>query len=305
MQSLFFRNVKIQVLFAILVLSPYIVHAREVVLLTGAARGIGASIANRLAASGDYMVYAGVRTMSNTELCNSPNLRMLVLDVTSDEQVKDAVATIIAAEGRVDALINNAGLGLYGSVESNSIPQAKALFDVNYFGAMRITQEVLPWMRKQEKGRIIQIGSRCGFRPIPSLTVYCASKAALLNTSEGMAATLSPFGVLVSIVEPGPVNTKFDFQATSGDRFQPEQDPYHAMFKAADLLAPPPGQALGSGAQEPEEIAAIVEEVLRTQNPHLRYQTSQRIRDLAAMRAVDPTGDKNVAEIKEILETGL
>lgn len=290
-------------LFFLAIFNTIPVYGYEVVLVTGASRGIGASIANNLAQWPErYKVYAGVRATSNSaQLITSDNLQAIVLDVTDDRSVAKAVKYILEQEGHLDVLVNNAGIMMYGSHENLTIKEAKKIFDVNYFGMLRVTQEVLEPMREQKKGRIIQIGSRSGFRPLPSLSVYGDSKAALLSASQIMAVTLTPWDIKISVVEPGPVLTELDANSPYGSRLKQAHDPFHAIFKRVDLLAPEPGAALGSGAQQAEEIAMVVQHVIETPEPHLRYQTTDKIQGQAAQRAVDPSGNKDVEELRSIL----
>ena len=274
--------------------------ALEVVLVTGASRGIGAAIINRLATQG-YKVYAGVRENSLKAHLTSECIQLVTLDVTNDQSVAAAVAGILEKEGHIDILVNNAGIMMYGSHENTAIDEAKNVFEVNYFGPLRMAHAVLPSMRAKKKGRIIQIGSRSGFRPLPSLSVYADSKAALLSASQIMAATLTPWNIKVSVIEPGPVNTDLDSISPYGSQLNKDDDPYRDIFGRVDLLAPALGQALGSGAQHPDEIAEIVQMVIETIEPALRYQTTENIQNQAAQRAVDPSGNTDVAEIRRIL----
>lgn len=283
-------------------------YSYEVVLVTGASRGIGASIANQLASDkfNRYKVYAGVRNLSSkNELIPSANLQITELDVIYDQSIAVVLQEILQEEGRIDVLINNAGIMAYGSHENVLIDEAKKMFEVNYFGVIRVTQAVLPSMREHHKGRIIQIGSRSGFRPLPSLSVYGDSKAALLSASQSMAATLTPWNIKVSVIEPGPVMTDLDANSPYCSRLNRCEDPFFEIFKQADLLAPPPGSTLGAGAQLPSEIAEIVQRVIETDEPALRYQTTDNIRMQAAKRSVDPTGNSDVEELREILFGGL
>ena len=302
MSKYYFRNFSLKLFvapFVFILGFSSIGFCSQVVLVTGASRGIGASIANRLANNG-YVVYAGVRDNSTRNNLQA-SVRPIVLDVTDDSSVNKAVQKITDEEGHVDVLINNAGVMSYGSHENIRIDEAKWLFDVNYFGVLRVTQAVLEGMRERKNGQIIQIGSRSGFRPLPALSVYADSKAALLSASKVMAANLKPWNIKVSVVEPGPVLTELDANSPYGTRLEKDHDPYYEIFGAADLLPPPPGAALGPGAQEPEEIAEIVQRVIETPSPSLRYQTTDSIRNQAAKRAVDPTGDSDVEELVQIL----
>jgi len=130
------------------------------------------------------------------------------LDVTDDDLVQMAISNILQEDKRIDALINNAGYGVIGAEECVTIDEAQQLFNVNYFGVLRLTQAVLPTMRQQRAGHIINISSGVGVHSFPGL-IYSASKFALESMSESLAATLSPWNIKVSIVEPGFVKTKW------------------------------------------------------------------------------------------------
>ncbi len=286
---------KFLILTAIFCSLCFAIQAREVVLITGASRGIGAKTADLLANEG-YTVYAGMRKIDPNKITSQENLNPILLDVTDDQSVKLAIQKILEREGRIDVLVNNAGVEIYGSMENVTIEEAKQLFDVNFFGAMRVTQAVLPIMRDQNQGKIIQISSRSGFRPLPSLSVYAASKFALEGLSETMAALLKPWNISVTLVEPGPVNTELDFLAPYGSKLPRERDPYFALFNNAGLLDP-----VSPIAQQPEDIAHIVHEVIEMDSPPLRMQTTPAIKKLAALRLVDITGNSNVEEWKPIL----
>ncbi len=161
---------------------------------------------------------------------------------------------------------------------------------------MRMTQAVLPIMRDQKQGKIIQMSSRSGFRPLPSLSIYAASKFALEGVSETMAATLKPWNIAVSLIEPGPVKTDLDFTSPYGTRLTQDEDPYLELFTKAGLLDP--NSPL---AQEPEEIAALVQKIIETEIPHFRYQTADYIKTQAEKRFCDITGDTAIAEWAQVL----
>ena len=275
-------------------------QAGPVVVLTGASRGIGFAIAKRLSAAG-YTVYAAKRVTSTMQHLSGlskdyPNLHVIDIDVTIQEQIDSAIKTIYEKEGRIDILINNAGIEYWGSIENISIDEAKDLFEVNYFGPTRMCQAVLPIMRKQKSGRIIQIGSRGGFRPVPSLSVYSATKFALEGISETMAVTLKPWNIFVSLIEPGPVKTELDFLAPYGSKLDKNDDPYAAIFERAGLLDPN-----SPIAQEPDEIACIVQDAIEARCPLFRYQTTDSIRRQAGFRMVDITGLSHLEEWNKVL----
>ena len=287
----------IPLLFRILLLAicclASVAGAREVALVTGASRGIGAAIADLLAKEG-YAVYAGARSVPSTE--ERENIHWVQLDVTDQESVDRAVQTVIDNEGRVDVLVNNAGIMFYGSVENVAIEEAERIFDVNFFGVIRMTQAVLPHMRDKKKGRIIQISSRSGFRPLPSLSVYAASKFALEGLSETAAALLKPWNISVSVIEPGPVATELDFTSPYGSGLPIEEDPYREIFEGSGLLDPN-----SPIVQSAEEIASIVQKAIEAEKPLFRYQTTENIQKQAGRRLVDITGNSSVDEWDAIL----
>jgi NAD(P)-dependent dehydrogenase (short-subunit alcohol dehydrogenase family) len=276
------------------------IFANPVVLVTGASRGIGYAIANLLAHE-KYTVYAGVRETSSLKLVteareqNPEHFHIISLDVTDQKSVDQAIQTIYDKEGRIDVLINNAGVVIVGSVENVTIEEAEKVFNVNFFGMMRVTQAVLPFMRAQQQGHIIQISSRSSFCPLPSLSVYAASKFAMEGLSETIAALLKP-SIKVSLIEPGPVDTELDVLAPYGSRLPRDQDPYYSIFEKAGLLDP-----TSPIMQQAEEIALLVKNVIESENPHFRYQTQEVIRGQAARRFVDITGDSHVDEWDALL----
>src|SRR3984957_9412404 len=179
----------------------------SIALVTGASSGIGEATARRLATAG-YRVYGTSRRGAQT---GQRSFEMLPLDVTSDESVAAAVAEVIRLDGRIDLLVNNAGFGVApaGSEES-SIEQAKSIFETNFFGIVRMTRAVVPHMRLQGSGRIINIGSVLGFLPMPYGALYAATKHAIEGYSESLDHELRTRGIRVSIIEPAYTKTPFD-----------------------------------------------------------------------------------------------
>jgi NAD(P)-dependent dehydrogenase (short-subunit alcohol dehydrogenase family) len=272
------------------------VHGNQVVLITGASRGIGYATAELLAHDG-YTVYAGMRNPSLvTQQRDLKNFHVIQLDVTNQQSIDLAINKIVDNEGHLDVLINNAGIMIYGSVENLTIEEAKNVFDVNFFGVMRVTQAVLPVMRGQKRGRIIQISSRSGFRPLPSISIYAASKYALEGLSETMAATLKPWNIDISLVQPGPVSSELDFISPYGSRLLQNIDPYYSIFHQAGLLDPN-----SPIAQSPQEIALLIKQIIEAEKPLFRYQTTENIKKQAALRLVDITGNSAVTEWHHML----
>jgi len=302
--------VRLQKFFLVTILAAFSLpsFASTVVLVTGASRGIGLSVVETLASDPQkrYKIYAGVRKTSNRAGLNELRskypftIRPIILDVTDSASVKSAVRDVISSEGKIDCLVNNAGVEIYGSVENVTIEEAQNVFAVNFFGVMRVSQEVLPHMRKRSSGRIIQMSSRSGFRPYPSLGIYAASKFAMAGLSETMAAQLKPWNIHVSLIEPGPVNTSMDFLAPYGSRLTPEDDPYWNIFQRADALYPNPLN-MNPNTQEPEVIAQFVKKAIEDEQPLFRYQTAQYIEKQARNRFVDISGKTQVRELETIL----
>ncbi len=176
-------------------------------LVTGASSGIGEATAQRLAVAG-YRVYGTSRRAARGD---QRAFEMLSLDVTSDESVEAAVRDLVRLEGRIDLLVNNAGFGVApAGAEESSIEQARSIFDTNFFGIVRMTRAVLPHMRLQRSGRILNIGSVLGFLPMPYGALYAATKHAIEGYSESLDHELRTRGIRVSVIEPAYTKTQFD-----------------------------------------------------------------------------------------------
>ena len=188
--------------------SPY----GEVVLVTGASSGIGKSIAGLLKDKG-YRVYGTSRKPQSdgkgTAVDGSGFIRMLQMDVCNEESVKSAISQILEAEGTIDIVVNNAGMGMAGSVEDTSPEEVHRQIDTNFFGAHRVIRQVAPIMRKNRNGLIVNMSSVAAQFPIPFQSMYCASKVAIEAMSEALRTELKPFGVKVSMIEPGDTKTGF------------------------------------------------------------------------------------------------
>ena len=179
----------------------------KVALVTGASSGIGEATAQRLSQAG-YKVYGTSRRGGQK---GQQLFEMLPLDVTNDESVEAAVQKLIQLEGRIDILVNNAGFGVApAGAEESSIEQARLIFDTNFFGIVRMTRAVLPHMRRQGSGRIINIGSVLGFLPMPYGALYAATKHAIEGYSESLDHELRTRGIRVSVIEPAYTKTPFD-----------------------------------------------------------------------------------------------
>ena len=176
------------------------------VLITGASSGFGRAIAEALAARGDR-VYGTTRRPA--PVTASAQVRMLTMDVGDPATVDAAVARMITEAGRIDALINNAGFGIAGAIEDTSDAEAHAQFETNFFGLHRVCRAVLPQMRRQNSGRVINLSSLAGLVAVPYQAFYCASKHAIEAYTEALRMEMKPFGIHVSMIEPGDFATSF------------------------------------------------------------------------------------------------
>src|SRR4051795_12235437 len=189
-----------------------VVETGQVALVTGASSGIGEAAARELVDAG-FTVYGTNRKAVAGE--QRDGVTFLPLDVTDDASVAIAVGDVLARSGRIDVLVNNAGFGVAGAAEESSVEQARALFETNVFGLMRVTRAVLPVMRAQGSGRIINVSSIVGLIPVPFMALYASSKHALEGYSESLDHEVREHGVRVLLVEPGFTKTAFD--ATPAD----------------------------------------------------------------------------------------
>ena len=185
-----------------------------VALVTGASIGIGRATAKALQDAG-FQVFG---TSRRAAAKRADGVTMLTCDVTDDASVAKLVDEVLIKAGRIDLLVNNAGIGLLGGAEESSIAQAQALFDVNLFGVIRVTNAVLPAMRRQGKGRIINMSSILGLIPAPYSALYASTKHALEGYSESLDHELRAFGIRVVLVEPAYTRTSFEDNVTAPDR---------------------------------------------------------------------------------------
>src|SRR5205085_8673593 len=202
-----------------------VVETGQVALVTGASSGIGEAAARELVAAG-FTVYGTSRKAVAGE--QRQGVTFLPLDVTDDPSVAIAVGDVLARSGHIDVLVNNAGFGVAGAAEESSVEQARALFETNVFGLMRVTRAVLPVMRARGRGRIINVSSVVGLIPVPFMALYASSKHALEGYSQSVDHELREYGVRVLLVEPGFTKTGFDSNLASPD----EPMPFYARRRA-------------------------------------------------------------------------
>ena len=253
--------------------------------ITGASRGFGLRVAKLALQRGDNVVATARRVAAVTKALGE-NLRLLAvpLDVTDELQAQKAVEAAVARFGRIDVLLNNAGFGLLGAVEEASAQDVERLYRTNVFGLLAVTRAVLPQMRAQKSGRILNISSIGGYRGAAGFAVYCSTKFAVEGLSEALHTELAPLGIKVTVVEPGYFRTDFldatslsvsgnpisDYNNTSG----------HVRQVAVDLNHEQPG--------DPEKLAQALVKFVDAPNPPVRLPLgSDTVRTIEAKHAAD------------------
>jgi NAD(P)-dependent dehydrogenase (short-subunit alcohol dehydrogenase family) len=255
----------------------------KVAIVTGSASGIGHEIAIHLARNG-FRTYASMRNLQKangiTEMAKNENLPLtpIQLDVTDNISITKAIDTVINESGRINVLVNNAGYGLVGSIEDMSVEELKAQYETNVFGVFRVTKAVLPHMRKQHSGSIINISSIAGRIALPLYSAYVSTKFAIEGLSESMAYELEPFGIKVVIIEPGAIKTNFRReQAAKGSS---EDSPYSSMMQS-------PSNAIEKMLKHrlyPEEVAKTVIQAIENPKPKLRYIVGKDAEEFIELR---------------------
>src|SRR5947209_3190024 len=209
---------------------------QKVAVVTGSSSGIGYETSLTLARNG-FLTYATMRNLNKSEniklIATKENLpiRIIQLDVTDDVSVKNAVQAILSETGRIDLLVNNAGYGLNGAFEDLAMDEIKAQYETNVFGLIRTTQAVLPIMRRQKSGIIVNISSGAGRFGFPGGSAYISTKFAVEGLSESMSYELEPFGIKVVLVEPGFIKTNFSQASVIAKNSEDPSSPYSQMMQ--------------------------------------------------------------------------
>ncbi|TAL98528.1 MAG: SDR family NAD(P)-dependent oxidoreductase [Paraburkholderia sp.] len=253
--------------------------AGSVVLITGASSGIGDATARAMANAG-YRVFGGVRRPEAAATVHG--VEYVGMDVRDDASVVSAVNTVIEKAGRIDIVINNAGVSLAGPVEATSDAEAKALFDVNVFGVLRVVRAVLPSMRSNRSGLVLNISSVLGFLPAPFMGLYSSSKHALEGLSESLDHEVREFGVRIVLVEPSFSRTKLDTNAT---QTKVVIDDYATAFACSVNAV----RQQISSASPPDEVAKKILTIVRGTH-QLRQPADGRARVLTFLRRFAPFG---------------
>jgi NAD(P)-dependent dehydrogenase (short-subunit alcohol dehydrogenase family) len=252
----------------------------KVALVTGASSGIGEATAERLAKAG-YKVCGTSRRGARK---GQRSFEMLPLDVTSDESVEAAVSEVMRRDGRIDLLVNNAGFGVApAGAEESSIDQARSIFETNFFGLVRMTRAVVPHMRRQGSGRIINIGSVLGFLPMPYGALYAATKHAVEGYSESLDHELRTRGIRVTVIEPAYTKTPFDANFMEPDA---RLDEYYEARAGVNRRV----KEVMATAEPPGVVADTVLAAANAAHPKVRYTAGKLAKRLRLLRRFAPAG---------------
>ena len=248
----------------------------KVALVTGASSGIGLVTAQALVKAG-YRVFG----TSRKPVTGSQELTMLVCDVADEVSVRTLIENILRQAGRIDLVVNNAGIGLLGGAEESSIAQAQRLFDVNVFGVARVVNAVLPIMRKQKSGRIVNMSSILGLIPSPFNAFYAATKHAIEGYSESLDHEVRALGIRVVLVEPGVTRTAFEENLTRADQPLPV---YAAERARSESLM----RKWVEAGDAPQVVADMVVKAATASNPRLHYSAGKQSNQVRSLRRFMP-----------------
>ena len=252
----------------------------KVALVTGVSSAIGRAIAGLLSRHG-FRVFGTARGNGGAKKALE-SVEPVHVDVRNEESVQCCVRTVLDRAGRIDALVNNAGYTLIGSLEETTIEEAKQLFNTNFFGVLRMTQAVLRFMRDQRSGRIVNIGSLVGFVPAPYQGIYCASKHALEGYSESLDHEVRKFGIHVSVVEPGFTRTNIAQNSQIAGRS------LEVYANGRNRVVEAVSQSIAKGGT-PLGVADVVLDALTSQSPRSRYPVGREVKFVSRLRKFGPT----------------
>ncbi|GAA3521425.1 oxidoreductase [Aquimarina addita] len=236
-------------------------------LVTGISSGLGKALAKSVIEKGDFVI-GTFRHESQVVEFNKKNLKnakAILLDITDEKNIDNSIDKIISEYGKIDVLVNNAGVGFVGAIEETSMQEVRSVFEPNLFGTIKLTQSILPFMRKEKKGHIVQISSHGGIKGFAGFGIYNASKFAVEGFSEALAQEIAPLGIKVSIVEPGPFRTKFagnglGLAKNKIDDYSQTAGAFRTKLKSVD----------GKQEGDPVKAAKAIIGLVNSENPSLR-----------------------------------
>lgn len=238
------------------------------VLITGCSSGLGKALALKFVKAG-YPTYASARRLESIEDLREEGCHSLQLDVTDSKSIKKAVDLIEQKHQSVGILVNNAAIGIMAPMETISIDEVRRQYETNVFGLLAVTQAVIPAMRELSKGRIVNIGSSGGEFTTPGGGVYQATKYALCSMNEAMRAELKPFGIDVSMLQPGAISSKF---ASNGAVLDTEEGPYQELMLGIEKVSSAAVKEGAPGTWTPEQVAKIAFKAATKRKPKARYR---------------------------------
>jgi len=260
-------------------------NMKKVILLTGASSGIGYQTAESLAKEG-HIVYGAARRIEKMEDLKQFGVKSIYLDITDENSIKNVVDTIIGNEGRIDVLINNAGYGSFGAVEDVEINEARRQFEVNLFGLARLVQLVLPHMRKQKEGRIINVSSMGGRLTTYFGAWYHATKYALEAFSDALRMEVSDFGIDVSLIEPGGIKT--DWGIIASDKLEKSAKGGAYEKEAMKTAKGMKKQYSGNLLSNPIVITKAISKAVNSNRPKARYLIGFMAKPLVFLHTILP-----------------
>jgi len=264
-----------------------ILNVTKIAVVTGSSSGIGYET-SLLLARNQYSTYASMRNLKKSnellKIASKENipLKVIQLDVDDDRSVSNAIDSIVKENGRIDVLVNNAGFDLFGSLEELTIEEIKGQFETNFFGAARVTKSVIPTMRKQGSGIIINvssIGGRIGL--VPCNTMYHASKFALEGFTESLRHELTEFNIDVILIEPGAIRSNFVENIRTAKNYDSNNSPYaKTIQKVFDGFEP-----MLANASDPKEVAQVILNAANSSSPNIRYTVGKDAESILKARA--------------------
>jgi NAD(P)-dependent dehydrogenase (short-subunit alcohol dehydrogenase family) len=256
---------------------------RQVILLTGCSTGIGRATALEAAARG-HRVFASARRLDSVADLEAKGITPLALDVTDPASIGEAVREVLRSDGRIDALVNNAGYGQYGAVEDVSLEEWRAQFEVNVFGALAVLRAVLPAMRAARGGTVVNVSSVAGRVAVPFAGAYSASKHALEAISDALRVELSPWRIRVVLIEPGPIGTRFGDRAREATaRILGTTGPYSRFYAGAERAS---NREFQMGKRGPDLVARVIVGAIESKRPKTRYRVAPLARILVPLKAL-------------------
>lgn len=256
---------------------------QKVAIVTGSSSGIGLDASVTLAQNG-FLTYATMRNLDKSSIVKAAAdkeqlpIKVVQLDVTDDHSVKDAIRDIVSEAKRIDVLINNAGFGLVGAFEDLSIDEIKDQYETNVFGLIRVTQAVLPIMREQKSGIIVNISSGAGLFGYPGGSAYVSSKFAIEGLSESISYELDQFGIKVVLIEPGFIKTNFSNAMAIAKKAQDPSSPYSQMMQKIQTRS----NEMAKTGSSVDVVTKAILKAVTTERPNLRYLAGKDVETWAA-----------------------